>query len=58
MSTIIRKNKIPTIDEETKIPSFVVIYGSSDILIWIKAKVEKKILLPIKSNNTSRILNF
>jgi hypothetical protein len=28
-----RKKDIPTIDEETKIPSFVVINGSLDVLI-------------------------
>ncbi len=37
-----RKKDIPTIEEETKIPFFVVIFGSLDILIWIRAKVEQK----------------
>jgi hypothetical protein len=33
MSTIIGKKDIPSIDEETKIPSFSVIYGSLEVLI-------------------------
>jgi hypothetical protein len=33
MSAIVRKKVVPIIDEETKIPSFVVIYGSLDVLI-------------------------
>jgi hypothetical protein len=32
MYTIVEKN-IPTIDEETKIPFFVIIFGSLNILI-------------------------
>jgi hypothetical protein len=33
MSMIIRKNDIQTIDEETKIPFFAIIFGSLDVLI-------------------------
>jgi hypothetical protein len=33
MSTIVGKKDVPTIDEKTKIPFFVVIDGSLDILI-------------------------
>jgi hypothetical protein len=31
MSTIVIKVNLPTTDEKTKIPSFVVIYGSLDV---------------------------
>jgi len=34
--------KIPKNERETKIPFFIVIFGSLDILIWIRAKVEQK----------------
>ncbi len=37
-----KKKDIPTIEEETKIPFFVVINGSLEVLIWIMAKVEQK----------------
>jgi hypothetical protein len=33
MSTIVEKKDIPTIDEETKIPFFAIIFGSLDVLI-------------------------
>jgi hypothetical protein len=36
------KKRHPTIEIETKIPFFVVIFGSLDVLIWIKAKVEHR----------------
>ncbi len=49
---------IPTNEEETKIPLFVIIFGSLDILIWINVKVEHKSFLPKNSNNSSRIFRF
>jgi hypothetical protein len=36
-----RKKRRPTIEIETKIPFFAVIFGSLDVLIWIKAEVEQ-----------------
>jgi hypothetical protein len=33
-----RKKDVPKIDEETKIPFFVLIFGSLDILIWIRVQ--------------------
>jgi hypothetical protein len=33
MYTLVEKKDIPTIDEETKIPFFVVIFGSLNLLI-------------------------
>jgi hypothetical protein len=42
MCTIVGKKIVPTIDKETKIPSFAILFCSLDILIWIKAEVEKK----------------
>jgi hypothetical protein len=33
MCTIVEKKDIPTIDEETKIPFFVIIFGSLNVLI-------------------------
>jgi hypothetical protein len=37
-----KKKDVLTIEEETKIPFFVVINGSLEVLIWIMAKVEQK----------------
>jgi hypothetical protein len=45
MSMIVGKKNIPTNEGETKIPFFIVIFGSLDILIWIRAKVEHKFCL-------------
>jgi hypothetical protein len=42
MSKIIGKKDVPTIDEETKIPFFSLIFYSLDILIWIRVEVEKQ----------------
>ncbi len=36
-----RKKDVPKIDEETKIPFFAVIFGSLDILIWIRVQIGK-----------------
>jgi hypothetical protein len=33
MSTIVEKKDVPTIEEETKIPFFAIIFGSLDVLI-------------------------
>jgi hypothetical protein len=33
MSMIVRKKNVPIINEETKIQSFTIIYGSLDVLI-------------------------
>jgi hypothetical protein len=43
--------------KKTKIPLFVVIFYSIDILIWISAKVEHKFCFPKKSKKNSRIFN-
>ncbi len=40
--------KIPKNERETKIPFFIVIFGSLDILIWIKAKIGKKDFTSLK----------
>jgi hypothetical protein len=42
MFTIVGKKDVPTINEETKIPFFAVIFGSLDIFIRIRGEVEKK----------------
>jgi hypothetical protein len=42
MSTIVEKKDIPTIKWKTKIPFFIVICGSINFLIWIRAKVEHR----------------
>jgi hypothetical protein len=39
------KKNILTIEEETKIPFFAIIFGSLDILIWIRVKVEQRFFL-------------
>jgi hypothetical protein len=49
---IIGKKDVPTIDEESKIPLFSLIFCSLDILIWIRVEIEKKIFLPKKSKNS------
>jgi len=36
------KKRRPTIEIETKIPFFVVIFGSLDVLIWIRVEVEQR----------------
>ncbi len=36
------KKKIQTIDEETKIPFFAIIFGSLKVLIWIRVEIGKK----------------
>ncbi len=48
MSTIVVKKEIPTNERETKIPFFAVIFGSLDILIWIRVEAEH-ILCSLKS---------
>jgi hypothetical protein len=36
-----RKKRRPTIEIETKIPFFAIIFGSLDVLIWNKVEVEQ-----------------
>ncbi len=36
-----KKKDVPTIDGETKIPFFVVIFSSLDVLIWIRVEIGK-----------------
>ncbi len=50
-----RKKNVPTIDEKTIIPLFGVIFGSLDVLIWIKAKIGKKDFVSYK---IQEFLNF
>jgi hypothetical protein len=42
MFMIVERKDIWTIEKKTKIPFFVVIFGSLDIFIWIKAEVEQR----------------
>ncbi len=53
-----RKKDVPTIEEETKIPFFAVIFGSLDVLIWIRVKVQQRFYFLKNPRNFQELLIF
>jgi hypothetical protein len=52
------KKRRPTIEIETKIPFFAVIFGSLDVLIWIKVEVEQRFYFLRNPKILQKILIF